>query len=273
MMGQQQQQQQLFGNSNRDARSLADEQLYLAERRRYYREVTPLDRSSEYSNYDFSITSEPRPSQRCMRRTASLSRTTPLVSSASPGGEFARLRASLMDTRGSITGLPTTATLLQRPQKQFQQQHQPMISISPSGTDPQHRSIQPGQQMADHLGGAPGPAPMMMAMMNHLTPNTSCNSSQTSASSVSQLNRKPSLQVRYDPIQMGGLMSREEVAALSHAQREQKRIELELAEKRAKRPMLHLYLTLKEFVTRHQLILSVLFLNICLMKMFADLIV
>jgi hypothetical protein len=74
-------------------------------------------------------------------------------------------------------------------------------------------------------------------------------------------------------VQLGGLMSREEVAALSHAQREQKRIEAELIEKRAKRPLLHLYLTLKDFITQHQLILSVLVVNICLMKLFADLII
>lgn len=86
------------------------------------------------------------------------------------------------------------------------------------------------------------------------------------------LARKPSLQVRYDPVAMGGLMSREEVAAMSHAQREQKRIEAELAERRTKRPFLHLYLTIRDYVKERLLAISVLLVNMVLVKLFVDLI-
>ena len=85
------------------------------------------------------------------------------------------------------------------------------------------------------------------------------------------LSRKPSLQVKYDPQALGGIMSREEVAALSHAQREQRRLESELAERKRSNPILYFILTAKEIIYRQKLGLIVLMVNMVLFFIFADL--
>lgn len=223
-----QQQQQLTNNSylggQRDAQSLADEQLYMLGQR----PTRPT--RCEYSRNDFTISSAPRPAQSCMRRTASLSRVSPAATLAS-----SRMLRSPRDTPDEL--------------------HLPLIRSESSSSNQPARVEQLEPSSLDELSAS-------RATLN-----------ASSCGSGSQLMRKPSLQVRYDPQQLGGLMTREEVAALSHAQREHQRIQTELAERRAQQPLLHLLLSVKEFITSQRLIISVLIFNFCLIKMFADLIV
>lgn len=256
--------QQFHGHGNaRDVHSLADEQLYLADRRRLHDEL--LGRT-EYSNYDFTISNAPRPSQRVMRRTASLSRNTPLVRSRSQVQAGAHLHSDGTPTTGSQ--MDVVGDALHRAAQWRRSQ-----SPAPNANHLQQHQTNPTFMMSDfgdQTTQAAHPADHQHSNCNNsshlMSPGDACSGS------MGALNRKPSLQVRYDLLQLGGLMSREEVAALSHAQREQKRLEAELAERRAKRPLLHLYLSLKEFVVRHQLVFSVLFVNFWLFKMFFDLI-
>ena len=241
--------------NQRDIQSLADEQLYLAGRR--IQEISPLDKT-DYANYDFTMSSGSRLSQRCLRRTASLSRHSPSK----------RLDSRMAQSNFGSSQLASNAT-------QCGPQMTPLAATS-TGADPTrapefHASSQPSNGQlgsGEPRGGRAG---------NHLEArHLAFGQREWSMDSGSQtlgLSRKPSLQVRYNPNELGGLMSREEVAALSHAQREQRRLEAELAEKRSKQPLFHLYLSLKEFVIRQKLVLSVLCINICLFKLFADLIV
>lgn len=269
-----------MNHHQRDVHSLADEQLYLAnDRRRMHGE--PLDKT-EYSNYDFAITNSPRPSQRCMRRTASLSRNTPRprsqtshlehhYSTSSPFSGSQQALAAL-GSRRHQRSLSPTISVWQQPSLVAPGR----VNVDRQQTNPNTTNLLANsvQKLSDHLSNQPSGDSFLANSIaaNSNMPNSTSHLTLDSGSS-SGLNRKPSLQVRYDLVQLGGLMSREEVAALSHAQREQKRIEAELAEKRAKRPLLHLYLSLKEFISRHQLIISVVFVNLCLLKLFADLIV
>lgn len=235
----------------RDVHSLADEQLYMANKRNY--NASLLDKT-EYTNYDFTISSSPRLSRRLMRRTASLSRNTPIRStSANTNSQIALIgtvSSSRANSRNRLQDFQqATSNTLTNIQQQPSMNQIPKIS---------HDDI------IDH---------QFKQQANHISINQPHDAADSSHLAITSLIRKPSLQVRYDPLDLGGLMSREEVAALSHAQREQKRLEAELAEKRAKRPLLHLYLCIKEFITRQKLILSVLLIDVCLFKMFADLIV
>lgn len=268
------QRQQPFGgymmrqNQQRDVHSLADEQLYINTGRRQQ----VLDRT-EFSNYDFTISSGPRPAQRCIRRTASLSRHSPAKmttaghSTSSRLGDF-RSHSNMGSTLNTVIGGGTPTNLLQRRGLSPTPNQGPMMR-------PTEIQIQSYDEMVSSGGSGAGgqQQQQQQMMMDHLSNiNSGSRLTLDSAGSSGPLLRKPSLQVRYDPVALGGLMSREEVAALSHAQREQKRIELELAERRAKRPLLHLYLSLREFISNQRLMLTVIVINLFLMKMFADLI-
>lgn len=236
----------------RDAQSLADERLYLRQSRMSQAGWTPLDRT-EFANYDFTISSGPRYSQRCMKRTASLSRNTPIRSD--------RLRSS---TGGSQAGSSNFLAESSQGAKQMQQR-----TISPAGS-----GLIPDEPSA--LQQAQIPAINILNSRACLPTSVKADEPiegllEPSDEQVNQ--RKVSLQVRYDPNELGGLMSREEVAKLSHAQREQRRMQADLAEKRAKKPLLHLCLAFKEFLIHQRLLIAVLIFNTFLFKMFADLIV
>lgn len=220
----------------RDVHSLAgDEHLY-----RYpYRQMeSPLDRT-DFRNYDFTIKSGPRPLERALRRTASLSR--PLPHNRSGGGLIANDRRALDTSASNQQGDPI-AIRRAGPSRSHMYSNDIGVHVT-KASDNTDNSGRTDQAAPNRLDGI-----LLRA---------------DSATSLSQgLIRKPSLQVRYDPIAMGGLMSREEVAALSHAQREQKRIEFEQAERRAKKPLLHIYLTLMELVSEYRFFLSILVVNV-----------
>lgn len=243
--------QQMLAMHHRDAQSLADEQY------RYhhvnYHDHSPLDRT-EYYNYDFAITTSPRQSQMPLRRTASLSRSSVLASS----------KLSLIDGKPIVGGQSATSRFASGNLNSIGDRRNRLTSTS------QALKFSEGNSGKQAIGNT----------MDFSSQNANQNSFATSQAepgtsggpSSSLLCRKSSLQVRYNPADLGGLMSREEVAALSHAQREQKRLEAELAERRARRPFLHLYLNVKDFLSEKRLVLSVLLINMMLFKLFADLI-
>lgn len=229
---------------NRDAHSLADERLYQHKSHLMSPNGwSPLDRT-EFANYDFTISSAPRSTQRCMKRTASLSRNTPIKSQSGLAGHSSWMTSSL------LSGPTGNATSKQ--------------TISPEASNA--ATQEPNQQ-------AQIPAINILNSTSR-TCLIAKNDKDAGLEPASELasQRKTSLQVRYDPIELGGLMSREEAAKLSHAQREQRRLQAELAEKRAKRPLLHIYLSFKEFLAHQRLLITVLVFNVFLFKMFADLI-
>lgn len=247
----------------RDVHSLADEQLYLAGRRIH--NSSTLDRT-DYTNYDFAISSSPKLSRRCMRRTASLSRNTPIKSSGpnrNPINQFGA-QLQLQSRRSPSPAISIGVGSPSRINSGFQGSQVTGAAIATP-------SVTFDDEQAQHLQANHN------SMSNHPSHDATSNSSHltldSSSASSGALLRKPSLQVRYDPLELGGLMSREEVAALSHAQREQRRIEVELAEKRARRPLLHLYLSTLELLSRQRLLVSVIIVNLVLFKLFADLIV
>lgn len=258
----------------RDVHSLADEQLYMADRR--YRDTSLIDKT-DFINYDFAISSSPPPSHRYRRRTASLSRNTPSKSSDFKGhhsntgsvlNNAAPIQAKRLldrsDVRGSTSPVPTNNHGNNQSAQQITSPttYTSPINLNSSGIQ---FSAEHGFERLNHN-----------VMPNHIdviSNNSSHLTVDSSSAASSLLMRKPSLQVRYDPNDFGGLMSREEVAALSHAQREQRRIEAELAEKRAKQPFFHIYLSLKEFIARKRLLLSVLIFNLFLLKLFSDLMI
>lgn len=241
------------GPKQRDVHSLADEQLYMAGRRIHDSQL--LDRT-EYTNYDFIISSSPRLSRRCMRRTASLSRNTPVKTSGQnliqPGSQFGQI------TRRSPSPAISIGVSPSRIGSDF------LVPVTVTATPSVAFDAEEQRNpMPNHVGGNTS---------HDATSNSSHLTLDSSSASSGALLRKPSLQVRYDPHELGGLMSREEVAALSHAQREQRRLELESAEKRAKRPLLHIYLSTIELLSRQRLLVSVIIVNLLLFKLFADLI-
>lgn len=279
---------QRFMMKQRDVHSLADEQLYMAAGRRKYDD--PLD-TSEYANYDFTISSIPRPAKRYMRRTASLSRNTP--ASASDLRSLSNANSSAL--LGSTQLHPSSRTLRTGDQQAAIQQqragvspgsfgehnfqHTPAVAASSSNMKSSstvastNNATELPQITANHYNSTTAKS-LLLSADSPLSPSNSSHLTiDSTSSSTGALIRKPSLQVRYDPVELGGLMTREEVAALSHAQREQKRLEAELAEKRAEKPLLYLYLSLKDFIHRQKLLISVLVINIFLFKLFADLIV
>ncbi|RWS17269.1 MORN repeat containing protein-like protein [Dinothrombium tinctorium] len=86
---------------------------------------------------------------------------------------------------------------------------------------------------------------------------------------VGAIKRKPSLQP--NPVKQINkpLMSREEVSVLSHAQREQRRLEAEMAERLSRNPFLYLVNPrFKDWLNRQQLIILVLLINVSLAILF-----
>lgn len=238
-------QQTIPPGRQRDVHSLAgDEHLY---RDPYHSMGSPLDRT-DFTNYDFTVKSSPRPFELTLRRTASLSRPVPTNRIFRGGLSGNRRGLSSMNT------MPTSSKTFNRRGENMKDQVEINDIKGYCLRSIEDSDISADIMTANRIDGS------------QLTINS------TISSSSHGLARKPSLQVRYDPNSLGGLMSREEVAALSHAQREHKRIEAELAEMRAKRPFLHFYLNLKEFISEKRFALSILLINILLVKLFADLI-
>jgi len=293
--------QNVHSHHQRDVQSLADEQLYMADyRRRRLRQMEPLERT-EYENYDFTITSGPRPTQRCRRRTASLTRTSslttpPLVASGvapswSQAGMEGQKSAGIVSFLAANQAKQSSSSALNNAASFGRSPMLDQVSLgerwfaggNPNAGLPSFNIVSMANEHT-HLANSSQANMMGLGEIAHhaqllgygLSPTGSygvdASLSNSANSSAGAHNRKPSLQVRYDPVELGGLMSREEVAALSHAQREQKRIEAELAEKRAKQPLLHLLMSFKEFLESNKLILTVLIVNICLVRMFANLI-
>ena len=106
-------------------------------------------------------------------------------------------------------------------------------------------------------------------------PTTAQNPNPTAGSSGGKgLIRKPSLQPNVVKQVNKPIMSREEVSVLSHNRREQQRIEVEMKEKLSKNPFL--YLVNPQFtnwLSRQQLVVLVLVLNISLAILFFKLLV
>ncbi|RWS31235.1 MORN repeat containing protein-like protein [Leptotrombidium deliense] len=84
--------------------------------------------------------------------------------------------------------------------------------------------------------------------------------------------RKPSLQSNAVKQVNKPLMSREEVSVLSHAQREQRRLDAEMAERLSRNPLLYLVNPrFKDWLNRQKLIILVLLINISLAILFFQL--
>jgi junctophilin len=105
-------------------------------------------------------------------------------------------------------------------------------------------------------------------------PTLAQNQNLLSSASSSGLKRKPSLQPNVVKQVNKPIMSREEVSVLSHNRREQQRIELEMKEKLAKNPFLYLFNPqFKNWLSRQQLVMLVLVINISLAILFFKLLI
>ena len=94
--------------------------------------------------------------------------------------------------------------------------------------------------------------------------NESSTSGISSSSSLG-LKRKPSLQSNISKQIQKPIMSREEISALSHAQREQRRYEAELAERMARNPLLYFVNPrFRDWLNRRMIIIGVFLINITL---------
>jgi len=105
-------------------------------------------------------------------------------------------------------------------------------------------------------------------------PTPAQNPSSLSSGTSSGLKRKPSLQPNVVKQVNKPIMSREEVSVLSHNRREQQRMELEMQEKLAKNPFLYLFNPqFKNWLSRQQLVMLVLVINISLAILFFKLLI
>ena len=103
---------------------------------------------------------------------------------------------------------------------------------------------------------------------------TAAQNTGNSSSGSSGFKRKPSLQPNVVKQVNKPIMTREEASVLSHQQREQRRIESEMAERMAKNPFLYLFNPrFKAWLSRQQLVMLVLVINISLAIFFFKLLI